>query len=239
MLDIDEFADLLPGEKLVWDIIRFDEYDTIGSGHDIQAELAPPKWTATIDMRSLYNEEAEDLAAMVRSLNGSQETFLLYNPTRSYPLNDPDGSLLIGSNWLFASGSWNNAGVWMDEIAWTATSGEHNAQINTIGSDNRSISLKGLPPSYQLVRGDKGQIVFASGDRNYFFEFSASGTANSAGITPEILIWPHIPVGVLVNAQIILIKPACKMQLKPSGFYPGQSSGNRTDGAKLSVLERI
>lgn len=206
-----DFADKLPGEKLTWDIVRFDEYDSIGSGHDIVAEMAPPKWTAKLGMRPLVNAEAEALAARVRSLNGSQETFYMYNPSRKYPLSDPNGSIL----------------------------GASVVQINTIGSDNRSVSLKGLPAGYVLSLADKAQIVFASGTRNFFFEFSADVTANGSGVTAEVLIWPHIPVGVIANATLVLKKPACKMQLKPDGFSPGVSSGPITDGASIEVLERI
>jgi len=206
------FMDTLGIEKVIWDVERYDEYDSQGTGHDMQSELAPPKWTAALTMRDLYNADARAMAAKVRKLFGSQNAVMIYDPSNPYPANDPGGAIIAGSA----------------------------VQVNVIGVNNQSLSLKGLPPNYKLTAGDKGQISFGpGGSRNFFFEFSEDVTASGGGITIASEIYPHIPIGIAVDATVILSKPACKMIVKPKGFSPGQSSGNMTFGGSLNMLEKV
>ena len=211
-ISLANLMDTLPTEKVTFDIERFDEFASLGTGHDIASEMAAPKWVASIEMRDgIYNADARAMAARIRALNGSQIPFMVYDPSHKYPASDPGGALVTGET----------------------------VQINSIGADNHSLSLKGLPDDYVITIGDKGQILFASGTRNYYFEFSASIVADALGVTNEVDVFPHIPIGVVEDATVILIKPACKMIVTPKGFNPGQSSGNMTYGASLSVIEKI
>lgn len=204
------FMDTLMVEAVEWDIVRFDEFDSQGTGLDMQSEMADPKWTATLIMRQLYNADARAMNAKVRKLDGSALTFMVYDPSNPYPAADPTGAIL----------------------------GASTVQVNSIGSNNQSLSLKGLPASYPFTIGDKGQINFGTG-QVFFFEFSETINANGSGITTEIEIWPHVPVGIAINQAVILKKPACKMTLKPGGHSPGRSKGNTTSGAALAAMEHI
>lgn len=208
-LPVVDFMDTLGIEKVTWDIEEYREYDTQGTGHDLDARLAPDKWKVALVMRDLYNDAARKIGALVRKAQG--RPIMIYDPSNPYPASDPGGVIL----------------------------GASVVQINSIGGDGQSLSLKGLPADYILTTSDKGQIVFASGARNYFFEFSADLFANGAGVTPLGDIYPPIPVGVLVDATVILIKPACKMKVHRGGFAPGQSSGNMTFGTTIELLERL
>lgn len=236
-LPVADFMDTLGIEKVTWDIEEYREYDTQGTGHDLDARLAPDKWKAALVMRDLYNDAARKIAAVVRKAQG--RPMMIYDPSNPYPASDPEGASLLGTNWLFASGVWDDAGEWLDYIALIATSGTVTVQINSIGGDGQSLSLKNLPPNYIITQSDKGQVVFASGARNYFFEFSADLFANSSGVTPLGDVYPPIPVGVLVDATVILVKPACKMKVHRGGFAPGQSSGNMTFGTTIELLEKV
>jgi len=204
------FMDTLGIEAVEWDIVRYDEFDSQGTGLDMQSEMADPKWSATLVMRELYNAEARAMNAKVRKLDGSALTFLVYDPSNPYPAADPKG-LVIGSS---------------------------SVQVNSIGSNNSSISLKGLPAGYALTIGDKGQINFGTG-QVFFFEISETISANGSGVTAEFEIWPHVTIGIAVDQAVNLKKPACKMTIKPGGHSPGRSQGVITSGASLSALEHI
>lgn len=209
-----QFMDILPVEKVEWDAIRFDEFDAQGSGHDLISELAAPKWMANLVMRSATNAEARQVAALARKRFGSQLAFMIYDPSNPYPAADPKGAII--------------------------QAGTFNVQVASIGSDNQSMGLKGLPANYPITIGDKGQISFGGGLYNFFFEFSETRSANGSGNLAVTQIYPHIPPGIAVNAVVNLIKPACKMTFAPNtGFAPGQSSGNRTGGMRISAIERI
>lgn len=205
------FMDILPIETVEWDIVRFDEFDSMGTGHDIQAELADPKWTARMSMRDLvHNAEARKIAAKVRKLDGSAFSFMVCDPSNPYPADDPKGVKL----------------------------GNNNVQVMALGSNGTSLMLKNLPANFKLTAGDKGQINFGTG-AVYFFEFSEDAVASVGGATDYVEVWPHVPVGIAVNQTVILKKPACKMSIKPDGFRPGRSQGVLTTGIAIDALEHI
>jgi hypothetical protein len=196
-------------EKVTWDMQHYKEYDTQGTGHELEAKLAPSKWKAALVLHDLYNDVARRVAAAVRKNDG--KSFMVYDPSNPYPASDPKGLIIAGANVL----------------------------VSGIGGDNQSLSFKGLPAGYKLTMGDKAQIVFASGERNYFFELSADVTASGLGVTTVIGVWPPIPVGVAVDAAVVLARPSCKMKVIGQGFAPGQSSGNMTFGTSISLMEKI
>lgn len=207
-LSLASLADLLRISAVTWDVQRFDEYSGTGSGHDIQAELAKPKWLADIELAPDYHNGIKQIAAVFRKLQGSQNAFMLHDPLSRYPQSDADGTAL----------------------------GASAVQINTVGTDGHSLRLKGLPTTYQLTIGDKGQINFGSG-RVYFFEVSETVTA-VAGVTPSFEVFPHLPEGIAINQAVILSRPACKMILLPGSFNPGQGTALHTRGARFKAIER-
>ena len=209
-LALAHLSDKLRISAVTWDVMRFDEHSGIGTGHDMQSEMARPKWTADVSLGSNYNNNQKQIAAVMRTLQGSQNAFMLNDPLSKYPQSDPTGALLGGSR----------------------------VQVHTVGANNRSVRLKGLPATYVLTVGDKGQIVFGSNpERNYFFEISETVTA-AAGVTPLFEVFPHLPVGIAVDQTVILAKPACKMILLPGSFNPGQATGLHADGLTFKAIER-
>lgn len=203
--------DYLGVEKITWDIEEFKEHDMQGSGHDIDVKLAPSKWKASMVCRELYNDVARKVAAIMRKADG--RAFMIYDPSNPYPVADPGGLIING--------------------------GVFTVQVGSLGGDGASLSLKGLPPAYKLSVGDRGQIVFASGIGNYYFEFSEEKISSGAGVTTLGDVWPPIPIGINIDATVILSKPCCKMKIGQTGFSPGQSSGNMTFGTTVTMLESI
>ena len=205
------FADILNLEEIVWDVARFDELSAVASGHDLQAEMAVPKWKGTGAMRDgLPRDIAKRIESRVRQLQGSQYAFMMYDPRSKYPARDPKGTTL----------------------------GAANVQIAALGVNGKSISLKGLPNGYVLSEGDKGQISYGT-TRNYFFEIGEQVAASAGGVTPVFDVFPHVPASIAINAVVNLRKPACKMKIVPGGFNPGRSRGQFTNGMSIEFMETI
>lgn len=203
-------ADLLVIESIVWSIRRNDEMSGSGDGRTWQAELAPPLWTADVTLSLGYQGALKQVAALLRKLHGGQEAFYLFDPTSPYPQADPTGSILGSSTVL----------------------------LHTVGLNNRSLRLKGLPNGYVLTLGDKLQITYGEDPtRNAFLEVSETVTASSGGVTPAFEVFPHLPVGLVADLPVTLIKPACKMML-PEGFNPGTSRTIVTEGASFRAIQR-
>jgi hypothetical protein len=208
-LPLASLNDILPIEQVVWDIKRSDEISGDGDSRVWQAELADPLWTGEILLAEGESADLKRVAAIIRRLNGAQDSFFLCDPLSRYPFADPDGVIL----------------------------GASVVQIASIGLDNRSLALKGLPAAYKLTTGDKGQATFAT-SRNFFFEVSEDVTANGSGVTPQFDIFPHCPPGLAVNDLVILAKPACRVFIMPGTHNPGTARNTRTSGASFTVMER-
>jgi hypothetical protein len=210
-LSLPNLNDKLRVSSVTWDAVRFDEHSGIGSGHDLQSEMAKPKWTAEITLAAGKMADVKQIAAVIRALHGSQNSFMLADPSSLYPQSDPTGAVL----------------------------GASAVRVHTVGSNGKSLRLQGLPASYVLTVGDKGQISFGSNPgRNYFFEVSETVTA-SGGITPLFDVFPHLPVGIATNQAVILAKPACKMILLPGSLSAGTTDADRiTRGTSFKAIER-
>ena len=202
------FADLLKISSIVWDIQRNDELSGSGDGRVWQAELAPPLWTGTVTLADMYNDEAKQVAARIRKLHGAQEALFLHDPLSKYPQADPDGTKL------------GAAGV----------------SIGALGTDNASMSLKGLPAAYKLTIGDKMQIAY--GGRYAFLEVSETVAASSTGVTPTFGVFPHLPTGIAADMGVELLRPACKCVVMPGSHNPGTASGPITTGATFKIIQK-
>src|SRR5690606_16055831 len=109
----------------------------------------------------------------------------------------------------------------------------------SVGENNKSLSLSGLPAGYVLTIGDKGQIVYSSSPtRNFFFEVSETVAADGDGLTPEFEVFPHLPPGLTTGLSVTLIKPACRGFIMPGTFNPGTARGMITTGAGFTFMER-
>lgn len=206
------FADLLRYSSVVWDIKRNDLISGQGSGRIWQAEMARPLWMAVMELPLMYSAEAKSIAALIRKLHGSQEMFFISDPLSPFPASDPTGSLL----------------------------GSASVSVASIGSDNASIALKGLPSGYKLTIGDKLEASFGSSPTRYaFLEVSETVVANGSGVTPEFGVFPHIPVGLVANIAVKLKKPACLMKMMPQSHRPGTAQKHLTDGAGFTAIQAV
>ncbi len=204
-------ADKLKIKSVVFDIKRNDELSGSGDGRLWQAELAPPLWTAEVALRTDFNDAAKQIAAIIRKLNGSQEAFFLFDPISKYPQYDPTGSIL----------------------------GASTVTISSIISGRNSLALTGLPAGYRITVGDKMSIAYSSSPTRYaFLEASETITANGSGVTGQIEVFPHVPVGISAAAAVTLKKPACKMILMPGSHNPGTAQMPFTENAGFQAIQR-
>jgi hypothetical protein len=205
-----DFADQLKIESVIWDIQRNDESSGTGDGRVWTAELAPPLWLATITLKQSSADDAKQIAAKIRKLQGSRLAFFLYDPLSLSPQADKDGAKIAGRS----------------------------VTLNTVGGDNGSISLSGLPPAYKLTVGDKLSFVFG-GTRYAFHEVSETVVAGANGVTPVFGIFPNLAAGVTTGLSVALIKPFCKCVILPASHNPGTTGvDHTTTGATFKAIQK-
>ena len=143
--------DRLPIAGFALDIKRNDELSGQGSGAVIGAELAPPLWSAIITLGDGRNNELKQAAALIRSLGGVRDAFMVADPTSLWPQADFRGAALAGKT----------------------------IKLRTIGANHAVALLYGFPAGYTMTLGDK--IQFTDGGRISYHEVRTSVSATAGG----------------------------------------------------------
>lgn len=185
-LSREKFADLLRISSVTWRLQRRQEISE-ANGETLAADLGPALFEADVETPPMEHVEADRLQAIVDALDGAIHTFYMSNPRRPFPQHDPDGSQLEGFTPVILS----------------------------VGSDNKSLALSGLPAGYTLTTGDLMAVDYSFPSRRALFRFIGEGSANSLGQTALIEVRPHVPPGLGANDPVYLAQPAAKMIMVP------------------------
>lgn len=210
-LSLSAFADKLKIQTVNWRLERYDELSGLGSGEILSAQLAPPRIVGDVEMVPMYHAAASQVQALIESLDGAINSFYLYAPQKKYPQYDPTGSIL----------------------------GAASVTINTVGSNNKSLRLQGLPSGYVLTVGDYLAFDYGTNPvRRAFHRIVETVTTPGTGISPVFEIRPHLRPGVATGIAVTLIKPAAKVIIVPGSFNAGTAMGPMTDGMSFQVMQR-
>lgn len=205
-----DFADRLKIQSVQWKLQRFDELSGMGTGDVIAAQLAPPRITGDVTIAPMYHDEAAQVQALVEALDPMQ-SFYLYAPQKRFPIADPDGSIL----------------------------GSATPAISAVGSNNKSLRIKGLPAGYVLSLGDYLAFDYGTNPvRRAFHRILETVTADGTGLSPSFEIRPHLRAGAAADIAVTLVDPAAKVFIVPGSFDPGAARALITDGMSFQVMQR-
>lgn len=202
--------DILCIESIVFNVMRNDELSGTGDGRIWQAELAPPLWDCTVNVAPNYHDDAKQVAARIRALEGSKEPFLLVDPISKTPQSD-------------------KAGAFSDMVN----------TIISISSNGKLISINGFPPNFKLTFGDKFSIIYGSNrDKYSFHEVAGEVSANANGQITNIPVFPFIPPSIIVNDVATFYDAPCKMVIYPDTFHAGTSTSHITSGLTFRAIQK-
>ncbi|KAB2701311.1 hypothetical protein [Brucella lupini] len=209
-LSLAAFADKLQIETVKWRLAFQQETTGLGSGEVITADLAPPRWEGDVTLGPMYHDDAAAIQALIESLGGALSSFYLYAPQKAYPVKDPTGSIMGSSAPVIAS----------------------------VGANNKSLSVSGLPAAYQLSVGDL--FAFSYGEnpvRRNMHRLVEGVTATGGGTTSVFEVAPPFRPGVTAGLALTFIKPAIKVKILPGSFDEGTAQGLITQGMAFSVYQ--
>jgi hypothetical protein len=170
----------------------------LGSGEILTAQKAPPAWLGSVSMRASHDEVAE-VQALIEALDGSINSFYLYDTRRIFPIAYPDGAGLT----IPAGG----------------------IKINSLGANNKSFSLKNAMANQIFSVGDLLSFDYGSNPvRRAMHRVVEASVASGTGVTPVFEVRPHFRVGVGVDVVVTVIKPAVKMRIVPGTFDEGSDT---------------
>lgn len=159
-----------------------------GGGEVIRSDYGTRLWQGTVTLAPSKPVLIEDMMALIRVLQDSRASFLLYprhkrRATGGGALSEPIG------------------------------------QINILPANNRLISLKALPASYVITRGDFLSFIYSSSPSRYAFHQAVESiTANGAGVTGEFEVVPPIRPGAAVDTGVQFNKPRLKAVMVPGSL---------------------
>lgn len=211
-LAIGMLADFLPISSVAWNLSDQQQYSRTGGGEILAKDLGPRLWTAKVTLTPTSNLDVGVIEGLLDTLDGAINEFYLFDPRRRYPVSDPKGTILAGS-----------AGVYIDSL----------------GSDNKSLSLRGLPADYVIPGGT--MIAFDYGDlpRRALHRFSIGGVANGDGETGLLELRPHIRPGATVNTQVALAKASAKVKILPGSLASQPGPDVNFTNISFSVLQTL
>jgi hypothetical protein len=212
-LALPEFFDRLPIRDIRFFLPEAIEVSRTAGGDVIRDSIGTRLWQGEITLGRLLRSEAQDAEALIDLAMGAEASFMVYPLARPAPQSDPSGGIL----------------------------GVSSPQIRTLSSDARVLSLKGLPPSYELRRGDYLSFQYRSNPTRFALHRvqETSVVASAIGQTNLFEVRPHIRPGAVIDAAVQLVKPACKVIILPDGGEPGRTSRFITDGMSFSFMQTL
>lgn len=172
------------------------EFSRTAGGVTYGKDLGDPLWTATYTTQPLANDDAVAYEAALTSLDGVINAFEAGDLRKTTPRHYP-------------------AGDFTDE-----------AVIETLGTNNKSLSLSNLEPGFELSVGDF--VAFDYGDNRALHQVMEAATADEDGTTIEFEVRPHIRAGAEVGAAVKLKNASAVMSLQPGSIKVSASGGIHT-----------
>jgi hypothetical protein len=173
-------------------------------------QLGPDLWSGRFESAQLPRLAARSLKAILHGILMQRTTFYGWDPGGQYPAADPLGAKIVTPA---------------------------NIKINSLNADAQRMSLKGLPASYKLTRGDYLSFNYGSpvGRALHQIWSPTTTTANASGVTTEFWVTPRIRPGAGIDAVVALEKPSAEMMIVPGSLVT--SDGPRFGSISFEALQ--
>lgn len=205
------FADVLRMSSVKMRLVGDQQLSGMSTGKIIVADLAPKYWDFEVTLINMENAYASQVQALIEALDEGMNDFELYDPRRAYPAADWGGARLGGAT----------------------------VQINALESNNKELTLKGLPNGYVLSPGDLLHFDFGTPTKRALHRIVVGGVVPSGGVSPTLEVRPHILPGAAANAAVTLIKPAARVKMIPGSFDPGTARQMMTSGMGFKARQVV
>lgn len=183
-------------------------------GAQVSASLGDAVWRGTfvLPRGSRLARNVAEVDALFSVLDRPGSSFLIYDPSRSFPWADPDGSIL----------------------------GAATPTISGIDvTDARILGLSNLPVGYVLTAGDLiGWQYGTSPVRYALHRVVETRTAGAGGGITQLEVTPFIEKASLSGIAVQLIRPVIKAVMVPAPSY-GTHRPVVTGGRQFSFVQTL
>lgn len=190
--DIMSFCAYSPSAVPLRLVVRQELSSREASGKTYAKDFGPALWMGSWTTIPMLNDDAIAFEAMLNSLDGVINLFEGRDLRKPYPR-------------FYPTGTFNDTG-----------------KINSIGSNGKSLSLKGLDAGFKLAVGDF--LAFNVGTHRALHQVMEAVTA-SGGVTAEFEVRPHIWPGTATDVAVTLKQPSALFSLNPGSISPQMNGG--------------
>lgn len=178
---IEQFQRRMKIAEMSLEIEEFAEISDTAGGDLIVAEIAAPKWVATVTLSPRRNAEIREARALLSAV-GIFGRFHIFDTSRKFPKADPDGAAL----------------------------GASTPSISSVGSDGKSLRIAGLPSGYVLSAGDlfcfSGSGRHALHEVVETATASAGGLTGMFEVRPHLKLWTTAGLAVDLKRPSALMR---------------------------------
>lgn len=197
-----------------WASVKFgpssgQELSRQGDGTILAKNLRDPLWMAELTSVQMDLDAFNDAVALIEALDGSIGTFYVWNAARAYPRLDPTGAIL----------------------------GAASVTIDALETSPFNLTLTGLPPLYDLSRGDMLSFDFGNDPvHRALHRIVTGGEADTSGDV-DLTVFPQLRIGVTTALPVTLKKAAMEARLIPGSFEA--EAGADGGRVRLSALQVV
>src|SRR5690606_36167922 len=170
-----------PGWTVQFELLFRQEQSRHASGRTRVKDFGTPIWMATYQSVPLRPNALDEWRVRLAALGNGLETFRAWPLSRCWPINAPNGAGLTG-----LSGPTLYLDFTIDFAYVIPPTPVRSYTVGSIGSDNKSVFITGLPSGFLLSVGDYVQI----GERLH----QITGLQG-----PSVQVVPHLSVGATVG----------------------------------------
>ncbi|RWR14257.1 hypothetical protein [Paenirhodobacter populi] len=212
-LSVDDFLRRLPIAKITFDLPESVEVSETDGGDLLSADIGTRLWQGDITLGKITRDEDADALTLIDVLRQGGRPFCAFDLRRPGPRADLTGSML----------------------------GSAPVQIQALLSNNRQMSLSGLPVGYVLQRGDYLGWDYGTNPirRALHKVVDVSVTATAQGQTDAFEVTPNIREGATVGSPVRLIRPFCTAIIVPGSVTTGTAAATLTEGASFKWRQTL
>ncbi|WOC15436.1 hypothetical protein [Pseudochrobactrum sp. MP213Fo] len=177
--------DSFPGWSTEFDLFYRQEFSRTAGGSTIVKNLGTPLWQASFQSTVMLPNVLDTWRARMKALEGGMQPFMGRSMSRCFPIAYPNGA-----------GLGNVKAI----------------KIDSVGVDNKSLTLINVPVWHVVSVGDYVQI----GPRLY--QVIEEAVSNAAGRTTRFEVRPHLAPGTAEGNIVTLVKPSVAMIIVPGSL---------------------
>lgn len=188
------------------------EFSQTGAGEVLTVDLGARLWMMDVSIRLGSYAEIERIKARLDLLRSAGRSLLVHSIPLLAPQYDPTGAIL----------------------------GASDVRLASVASNNREMSITGLPAGYKLTAGDFISFQYRTDPVRYaMHQFASDATANGSGVISSVEVSNFIRPGAVANTQLQLIKPRYKAVVVPGSTKAPTIGQMKSEGLSFSLIQTL